>query len=99
MSKKTAVRVKIAGEEYPIRSDAPAEHTRHVAAYVDNAIKAVLNGGVIVETHKAAILAAMQITDQLFRSREQSEMLAEQMRTLTDEMRRWLPPAKRDNGE
>ena len=94
--RKTAVKVTIAGEDYPIRSDAPAEHTRAVAAYVDSAVKSVLASGAIIETHKAAILAAMQITDQLFRAREEREELAERMRALAKDVRRWLPPSKRD---
>ena len=96
--RKSSVRVTIVGEEYAIRSDAPPEHTRRVAEYVDRAIRHVQSNGSLIETHKAAILAALQITDELFREREASEVLAEDVRTLTAEVRRWLPPAKRGEG-
>ena len=97
-AKKSVVRVTIMGDEYSIRSDTSPEHTRRVAEYVDRAIRQVMNTGTIVESHKAAILAALQITDELFRARESSESLAADVRGLTTEVRRWLPPAKRGDG-
>ena len=96
--KKSSVRVSIVGEEYAIRSDASPEHTREVAQYVDRAIRTVMNSGMVVESHKAAILAALQITDELFRMRDSHAQLAEEMRALSLDVRRWLPPAKRGGG-
>jgi cell division protein ZapA len=95
VSTKHSVRVQIFGEEYAIRTDADPEHTRAVAEHVDKAIRAVVQGGAVVEPHKAAILAALQITDELFRMRGTDEELAARLRSLSGEIRRWLPPAKR----
>jgi cell division protein ZapA len=92
---KQVVRVTIVGEEYSIRSEATPEHTRAVAEYVDEAIRRVMNAGGAVETRKAAILAALQITDQLFQAEQSAQSLAGTMHKLSTEMRRWLPPAKR----
>jgi cell division protein ZapA len=97
--RKSSVRVTIVGEEYTIRSDSTPEHTRAVAEYVDRAIRDVMNNGNVGETRKAAILAALQITDELFRARAESEEIAEGMRQLSNELRRRLPPAKRVSGE
>ena len=99
--KKSSVRVSIVGEEYTLRSDASPAHTRAVAEHVDRTIRQVMNSASVVETHKAAILAALQITDELFRARGDAEELAGSMRELSAEVRRWLPPAKRldANGE
>lgn len=95
MSRKSSVKVTIVGEEYTIRSDEPAEHTRAVAKYVDETIRGVMNAGATVESHKAAILAALQITDELFKSQDGREELAERMLVLSGELRRLLPPGKR----
>lgn len=95
MSVKRSVRVTIVGEEYPIRTERSAEFTRAVAEYVDTTIRSVLAGGSVVEPQKAAILAAMKITDELFHAREQGVELADEMRGLAAEIRRLLPPAKR----
>jgi cell division protein ZapA len=97
--RKSSVRVTIVGEEYTIRSDSTPEHTRAVAEYVDRAIRDVMNNGNVGETRKAAILAALQITDELFRARAEAEEIAEGMRQLSSELRRRLPPAKRVSGE
>ncbi|HJR41303.1 MAG TPA: cell division protein ZapA [Gemmatimonadaceae bacterium] len=93
--KKTSVKVTILGEEYGIRSDATPEHTRAVASYVDEAIRRVMSGGNVVESQKAAILAALQITDELFAARSARGDMAGIIESLTEEVRRWLPPSKR----
>jgi cell division protein ZapA len=94
-SKKNVVRVTILGDEYSIRSDVSPERTRAVAEHVDNVIKQTMRAGNIVETQKAAILAALSITDELFDARESGEGLAGSMKRLSAEIRPWLPPAKR----
>ena len=98
-TKKNVTKVKIVGEEYTLRTEASTEHTQAVAAYVDQAIRKVMNSASIVETHKAAILAALQITDELFRERESAAAVTESARKLTADIRRWLPPAKRGGHE
>jgi cell division protein ZapA len=92
---KTAVRVTIGGEEYAVRSDLPAEYTREVAAYLDAALKRVRDSIPSVESHKAAILAALSITDELFQARRVDRDLARRADALADGLARVLPPAKR----
>jgi cell division protein ZapA len=92
---RSSVRVSILGDDYTIRTDAPPAHTRDVAAHVDRVIKQVMASGTVVETHKAAILAALQITDELFRARAEARELGSRTQELAAEVRRWLPPTKR----
>ena len=93
-TKKNLVRVSILNEEYAIRSDATPEQTRAVAAYLEGAVRRVLESGSVVETHRATILAALQITGELFEAREGSDITA-RIQGLSAEVRRLLPPAKR----
>ena len=86
-SKKNSVRVTILNEDYNIRSDASVEHTRAVAQYVDSAIRKVMSSGMIVESNKAAILAALQIAGELFEARERAEELAKSLNELSEELR------------
>jgi cell division protein ZapA len=95
IDKRHLVRVTILGQEFTIRSDATPEHTRAVAEYVDNMIRAVMSSGSVVESHKAAILAALQITDELFKERAAAERTSDAITALGSEIRRWLPPGKR----
>jgi len=92
---KTVVKVSIVGDEYSIRSDATPEHTRDVAAYLDKAIRKVMQNG-SVDMHKAAILAALQITDELFQAQDGSRQVTGELKQLSAEVRRLLPPAKRE---
>lgn len=92
--KKNVVRVTILNEEYSIRSDASPDHTRAVAAYLENAIRRVLETGSVVESNRATILAALQITGELFELRDGGEM-TQRLQSLSAEVRRLLPPGKR----
>jgi len=49
----------------------------------------------MVETHKAAILAALAITDELFQSRRGDREIAGRLSGMADDLARLLPPAKR----
>lgn len=95
--KKNLVRVQILDEEYAIRSDASPEHTREVAAYLEDAIRRVLDTGAVVETSRATILAALQITGELFEARDAAggSEITRKLQGLSAEVRRLLPPAKR----
>jgi len=92
---KHSTRVTICGEEYTLRTDASPERTRAIAAHVDRAIRDVMGSAAVVESHKAAILAALSITDDLFKEREGRAEVSKSMRSLSSELRRWLPPGKR----
>lgn len=96
--KKTSVKVEILGESYAIRSDAAPEHTRAVAEHLDRSIRQILSGGSVIETNRAAILAALQITSELFQERDANEAITSAMHSLSGEVRRMLPPAKRGDG-
>jgi cell division protein ZapA len=93
-TKRNLVRVTILNDEYAIRSDATPEHTREVAAYLEEAIRRVLESGSVVETNRATILAALQITGELFEARNGSD-ITQRLRGLSAEVRRLLPPTKR----
>lgn len=84
--KRNSVRVTILNDDYNIRSDASVEHTRAVAQYVDTAIRKVMSSGTIVESNKAAILAALQIAGELFEAREAAEELTKAMKELAEEI-------------
>jgi cell division protein ZapA len=92
---KNAVRVIIGGEEYTVRSELPAEYTREVASYLDAALKRVRDSLPMVESHKAAILAALSITDELFQARHGDREAADRLLAMANDLARLLPPAKR----
>jgi cell division protein ZapA len=97
-AKKHTARVTILNEEYAIRSDTPPEHAQAVAKYLDQAIRKVLSSGTVVESNRAVVLAALQITAELFAAREEEAATNDSVRALSDYVRPLLPPAKRHTG-
>ena len=97
-NKKTSIKVEILGESYAIRSEAAPEHTRAVAQHLDRSIRQILATGAVIEVNRAAILAALQITSELFVEREANQSITAAMQDLSGEVRRMLPPAKRGDG-
>jgi cell division protein ZapA len=95
MDRRNVVKVRIVGEEYTLRTEASEARTRAVAEHVDRLVRAIMEGGAVVETHKAAILAALQVTDELFTERAEAEALADSLRALASDLRPLIPPAKR----
>ncbi len=94
--KKSSVKVEILGESYVLRTDAAPEHTRAVADHLDRAIRQILASGSVIESNRAAILAALQITSELFQAREANSALVGSMNGLASDVRRLLPPGKRE---
>ena len=88
--RKTAVAVRIAGEEHTIRANAEPEYTRSCARYVDERIADIRSKGALIETHKAAILAALSISDELFQAREELERTRREMASRATNLARRL---------
>lgn len=69
MTQPNVVTVKIGGEEYALRTHASPEYTRECAEYVDRTVARILGQASIVEPHRAIVLAALSLADQLFEAR------------------------------
>lgn len=63
-------RVTILDEPFGIRSEADPDYTRRVAAHVDERLRTLRQSSPALEPFPVAVLGAMEITDDLFRSRE-----------------------------
>lgn len=96
MTRKNVVSVTIQGADYTLRTETSPDQARAIAEYVDQVIGETMDSGARIESHKAAILAALRIAGELFEARAQADALADDMTALSDEIRPWLPPAKRN---
>jgi cell division protein ZapA (FtsZ GTPase activity inhibitor) len=76
-AQRTVVTVRIAGEEYAIRTEASPDYTRECAAFVDGMLKEILDAG-LLQAHKAPVLVALAITDRLFQARKQAASASEE---------------------
>ncbi len=66
MSDSMTATVEILGREYKIRGAADAAYISEVARYVDAKLREVSQGGVAPAPDRVAIIAAMNIADELF---------------------------------
>jgi cell division protein ZapA len=64
------VPVEIFGQRYPIRSDLDERYVTELAAYVDQKIRAAADITPNGDSIGLAVLAALNIADELFRYRE-----------------------------
>lgn len=63
------LKVNIYGNDYPIKGNTDVEYIRKVAKYVDTKMREVNKSVASESTLKVAILAALNITDELFKER------------------------------
>jgi len=63
------LKVNIYGTEYPLKGSTDPDYMNEVAKYVDTKMKEINKNISIDSSLKVAILAALNITDELFRER------------------------------
>lgn len=73
MERVKTTRVEIFGSEYHIRADVDADYVKNVASYVDAKMSEIAQNQSLVSSTKVAILAAINIADELFKERRQNE--------------------------
>jgi len=72
-SPKNTVQVNIFGEEYTVRSEGDVEYIQKVAQFVDRKMQEVVDKTANKSPARVAILAALNIADELFRECEKGE--------------------------
>ncbi len=73
---KRSVSVQIAGQRYSLKSDGDDHAVKQLASFVDGRIKATKTA----DTQAAAVLAALQIAEDLFKEREAVAELKQKIR-------------------
>ena len=89
-NKKQSLMVNIFGEDYPIRSDSDYEYTKKVATYLNQKMKEVAEGLSSRTYNKVAILAAMNITDELFKEKIDKENTLSRVEEKAQALLKWL---------
>ena len=76
--------VNICGEEYTLVADETASYMQKVGAYVNEKLDEVLTGAKVGRTD-AAVLTAVNITDELFKAQSAAEQLRSQIKGYLDQ--------------
>jgi len=82
----TVLKVNIYGTEYPIRGEVDVEYIRRVAEYVDRKMREVDQSTAAKSSLKVAILAALNIADELFRERDERASLVRSFESKADQL-------------
>ena len=78
-SEKNVLKVRIYGAEYMIRGQADIHYIHAIAEYVNNKMLEVDQNSRIDSSLKVAILATLNIADELFRERGEKEQLRNEL--------------------
>ena len=82
--KSKVVKVKISGQDYVVRSAAGQKYLESVAKYVDDKMAEIKASGIDDSQQlRIAILAAMNITDELFTYKKEKEKFVNKVEAKT----------------
>lgn len=71
--KAATTEVEIFGTVYPLRGEGDGEHARELAAMVDRTMRDIARQVTTVDVTRIAILAALNLADELFQCRKGQE--------------------------
>ena len=77
---KRSVTVEVAGQKLTLRTDAGEEYLHALAAFVNEKIAEVKTSTRTFSTHALAILAALNIADELFQARDQARKETDELK-------------------
>ena len=95
MSETHAVKVMIGGQELVVSSEHPPDYTREVAGFFDALLHRIRTELPTVDAHRAAILAGLAVTDELYQARGGDAAAADRLRAIQERLTRLLPPSRR----
>ena len=82
------VPVEIAGQRYPIRSSLDPEYVARLATYVDEKMRAAADTSPSGDSMRLAIIAALNVADELFRCRDANRARDGELAERTQELER-----------
>ena len=85
-----SVKVSVAGHQLAIRTNAKTAYVRELADFVTGKIEELKSAGSTATTQSLALLAALNIADELYRLRESQRQLKQQVREKSERILRYL---------
>ena len=90
MLEPKSVTVTIFGHDYTLRGEADSKYVEKVADFVDRKMNEVAENSAVGSTAKVAILAAINIADELFRERQKRQEALAMLDAKTGQIARLL---------
>jgi len=79
MTEKSTEKVEIFGQEYKIKGVGNPQYIHKIAGYVDKKMREIAHSSGIMSQSRIAILAALNITDELYQVRETREKAEQEL--------------------
>jgi cell division protein ZapA len=70
-----STRIEIFDQSYQLRGEINSGYVKEIAAYVDKKMREIADASKTVDSLKVAVMAALNITDELFQERENARKL------------------------
>lgn len=96
----TKTTIRLLGNEYTITSNDTEEYIHRVAFYVDKMLTEIYGRNNRLSTNMAAVLASINIADELFKTKEKSEQTEKHSNEILSkfsEKERQIEQLKKDN--
>ncbi|SRR5258706_16121779 len=95
---KNVMYVQIMGHEYPVEANPGDElYVNRLAQFVEEKMREMKQDSNIIDSYKLAVMAAMNITDELFRIQEAKGSTSQVLESKTDDWIRILDHALQTN--
>ena len=88
MADEEVVSVEIRGQRYPIRSALEPAYVARLASYVDDKMRAAADSAPTGDMLRLAVLAALNVADELFRCRDTTRQKDGQLAERAGELER-----------
>jgi cell division protein ZapA len=90
MADEVVISVEIRGQRYPIRSALDPQYVERLAIYVDEKMRAAADSTPTGDMLRLAVLAALNVADELFRCRDVNKARTGELAERAGELERML---------
>lgn len=95
LTSKNKVELRIAGKDYSIVGTEPVEYIHRIGHYVDKKMTDIMRSSNKLSTSLAAVLTAINVSDDFFKSYESEQSLKKELKKVTEQ----LEKLKEENAE
>lgn len=88
-----SVKVSVAGQQFSLRTDAQPRYLQELADFVTEKVEEARRSGRTITTQSLALLAAINIADELYQLRTSQRELKRQVREKTERILNYLERA------
>jgi cell division protein ZapA len=86
----TKIQVDIYGQPYSIKAGANSDYIKTIAGYVDKKMREIAASTPTIDSLKIAVLAALNITDEFFQLKMQTQDTDKEIERRTERLRQIL---------